>query len=145
MNLKEFEELTQNVKKENPRWFGLDSDAIPTVEVIELAEKNYNIKFPSSYKEFLLQHGGGYFAFAVVYSMDGQSPFYIQNNVEVEFVWDKNFLPVIDFETGDMAGFRVSEGMCDEMVALYNHEESTITDLNLNFFEALVRYGFKMK
>lgn len=145
MNSKEFEELTQSVKESNPRWFELDSDAIPTVEVIGLVEKYYNIKFPISYKDFLLQHGGGYFAFVVVYSMDGQSPFYIQNNVKVAFVSDKNFLPVIDFETGDRAGFRVIDGICDEMVALYNHEEGKIIDLNINFFEALARYGFKMK
>lgn len=36
MNFKEFEELTQKVKTENPRWFGIESDSVPTVEDIEL-------------------------------------------------------------------------------------------------------------
>lgn len=144
MNLKEFEALTQKVKNENPNWFGLDSDTICTVERIELVEQYYNIKFPKGYKEFLLKYGGGYFAFTVVYSMDEHSSFYIQKNVKAESVRNKSFLPVIDLETGDVAGFRVRDGICDEMVALYNHEENTIADLNLNFFETLVRYGFRM-
>lgn len=144
MNVKEFDELTQKVKTENPRWFGLESDCVPTVEDIELLEKYYGIKFPNSYKEFILQHGGGYFAFTIVYSIDKQSLFYIKNNVEAEFVKEKNFLPIIDFETGDMAGFKINDGMCEELVALYNHEEGVITDLNLDLFDALAKYGFKI-
>ena len=38
MNVKEFDELTQKVKTENPRWFGLESDCVPTVEDIEFSE-----------------------------------------------------------------------------------------------------------
>ena len=144
MNIKEFEELTQKVKTENPMWFGLESDSVPTVEDIELLEKYYDIRFPNSYKEFIVQHGGGYFAFTIVYSMDKQSSFYIKNNVEVEFVKEKKFLPIIDFETGDMAGFKINDGMCEELVALYNHEENVIIDLKLDIFDTLAKYGFKL-
>ena len=144
MNVKEFEELTQKVKNKNPRWFGLESDCVPIVEDIELLEKYYGIKFPNSYKEFILQNGGGYFAFTIVYSMDEQSSFYIKNNVEVEFVKEKKFLPIIDFETGDMAGFKINAGMCEELVALYYHEEDVIIDLNIDLYDALAKYGFKM-
>lgn len=145
MNIKEFSDLTKDVKKQNPRWFGLESDSIPTVQMLESTEKYYYIKFPITYIEFLLQYGGGYFAFTVVYSMDEQSEFSIKNNVKLEFVKENNFLPVIDLETGDVIGFRICNGICDEKVSIYNHEEEIITDLNLDFFEVLVRYGFKMK
>ena len=145
MNLKEFEELTQKVKAENPKWFGLESDGIPTVEDIELLEKYYGIEFPDNYKAFILQYGGGYFAFTIVYSIDKRSSFYIKNNVEVEFVKEKNFLPIIDFETGDMAGVKISNGICEELMSLYDHEEDVIIDLNLNLFDALAKYGFKLE
>ena len=143
MNLKEFEELTQKVKAENPKWFGMESDCIPTVEDIELLEKYYGIRFPDNYKAFILQYGGGYFAFTIVYSIDKRSPFYIKNNVEVEFVKEKNFLPIIDLETGDMAGVKINNGICEELMALYDHEENVIIDLNLDLFDALAKYGFK--
>ena len=81
MNKKEFEEMIQTVKNKNPRIFGLNSDCKPAAEDIELLEKYYNIVFPRSYKEFLLQYGGRYFAYTVVYSLDIQSPFYIVQTV----------------------------------------------------------------
>jgi len=144
MNKREFEELTQSVKIKNPKIFGLDSDCKPTIKDIELMEEYYNIVVPMSYKEFLLKYGGGYFAFIIVYSLDNQSPFYVKKNVSVEFVNDNNFFPVIDFETGDLAGFKVENGICEDSIALYNHEEKIISDIKLNFYDALGKYGLKV-
>ncbi|MDE5778889.1 MAG: SMI1/KNR4 family protein [Lachnospiraceae bacterium] len=144
MNKREFEELIQRVKIKNPRIFSLDSDCKSTIEDVELIEKYYNIVFPKSYLEFLLQYGGGYFAFTVVYSFDKQSPFYVRNNVSTEFVNDNSFFPVIDFETGDLAGFKIFNGICEDSIMLYNHEEKTISDIKLNFYDALVKYGLRL-
>lgn len=143
MNKKEFEELTQRVKNKNPRIFGLDSDCKPTSEEIDLLEKYYNVVLPESYKEFLLQHGGGYFAYTVVYSLDNQSPFYVKNNVSVDFIKNNKFFPIIDFETGDLAGFKIDNGICKDTIVLYNHEEKMISDTSLNFYDALGKYGLK--
>ena len=144
MDKKEFDELTQKVKNNNPKIFGLDADCIPTIENIELIEKYYGIVFPKSYKEFVLQYGGGYFAFTVIYSFDEQSPFYIKNNVALEFININNFFPIIDFETGDMAGFKIDNGICEDSIMLYNHEEGIISDLKLGFYDAIVKYGLKL-
>ena len=144
MDKKEFDELTQKVKNNNPKIFGLDADCIPTIENIELIEKYYGIVFPKSYKEFVLQYGGGYFAFTVIYSFDEQSPFYIKNNVALEFININNFFPIIDFETGDMAGFKIDNGICEDSIILYNHEEGIISDLKLGFYDAIVKYGLKL-
>ncbi|MBD5136859.1 MAG: SMI1/KNR4 family protein [Lachnospiraceae bacterium] len=144
MNKKEFEELMLRVKTKNPRIFGLDSDCKPTVEDIEMMEKYYNIVFSKSYKDFLLQYGGGYFAFTIVYSLDKQSCFYIKNNVSVEFVKDNKIFPIIDFETGDLAGFKVYNGRCEDTIVLYNHEEKRTSDTKLNFYDALGKYGLKL-
>ena len=143
MNKKEFDKMIQTVKDKNPRIFGLNSDCMPTAEDIELLEKYYNIVFPKSYKEFLLQYGGGYFAYTVVYSLDVQSPFYIKNNVSLEFVKNNNIFPIIDFETGDLAGFKVNNGICEDIIILYSHEEKILSDTKMNFYDALGKYGLK--
>lgn len=144
MDKREFEELAQKVKIKNPRIFDLDADCKPTIKDIELMEEYYHIVFPRCYKEFLLQYGGGYFAFTIVYSLDSQSPFYVKNNVSIEFINDNKFFPVIDFETGDLAGFKVNNGICEDSIVLYNHEEKVTSDIKLNFYDAIEKYGFKV-
>lgn len=144
MNKKEFEELIQRIKAKNPRIFGLESDCTAKVEDIEMMEKYYNIVFPESYKDFLLQYGGGYFAFTIVYSFDKQSCFYVKNNVSVQFVKDNKIFPIIDFETGDLAGFKVDNGRCEDTIVLYDHEEKIISDTELNFYDALGKYGLNI-
>lgn len=143
MDKKEFEKIIQCAKIKNPLIFSLEADCKPKIDQIEKIEKYYNIIFPKSYKDFLLQYGGGYFAFTVVYSMDWQSPFYIINNVNKEFVNANKFLPIIDFETGDLAGFRVHNETCEDSILIYNHEEKVISDLKLDFYSALAKYGFR--
>lgn len=63
MNKKEFEGLIQRIKTKNPEIFSLDSDCPARAEGIEMMEKYYDVVFPESYKDFLLQCGGGYFGF----------------------------------------------------------------------------------
>lgn len=144
MDKKEFDELIQRVKENKPKIFGLDADEIPTVTDIEMIEKYYEIVFPKSYKEFVLQYGGGYFAFTVVYSFDKQSSFYIKNNVTTEFINTNQIFPIIDFETGDIAGFRINDGICEDSMMLYNHEEKMLSELRIDLYEALVKYGLKL-
>lgn len=145
MNIKEFQKLTQKTKEKNPRIFDLDTDVIPTQKDIEQIQNYYKVLFPKSYKEFLLQYGGGYFAFLVVYSLDEESPFFIKNNVEIDYVQDRGFIPVIDFETGDVAGFRIVNGSCEEMISIYNHEEDIIIGTKMDFFDALATYAFNLE
>ena len=145
MDKKEFDELIQQVKENKPKLFGLDADEIPTITDIDMIEKYYGIVFPKSYKEFVLQYGGGYFAFTVVYSFDKQSSFYIKNNVTTEFINSNQIFPVIDFETGDLAGFRINNGICEDSIVLYNHEEKMLSELKIGLYDALVKYGLKLQ
>lgn len=144
MDKKEFDELIQRVKEDKPKIFGLDADEIPTITDIGMIEKYYGIVFPESYKEFVLQYGGGYFAFTVVYSFDKQSSFYIKNNVAIEFINTNHIFPIIDFETGDIAGFRIKDGICEDSMILYNHGEKVLRELKIGLYEALVKYGLKL-
>ena len=143
MDIREFEELIQKAKTDNPKMFDLDSDNKPSIEYIKSVEKYYGIVFPASYNDFLLRHGGGYFAYTVVYSLDEQSPFYVLNKVAIEFVKTNNFFPVIDFETGDVAGFKIDNCVCEDSIILYDHEKKVVRDLKMGFYDSLVKFGLK--
>ncbi|MDE6434446.1 MAG: hypothetical protein K2L07_09485 [Lachnospiraceae bacterium] len=96
-------------------------------------------------QEFVLQYGGGYFAFTVVYSFDKQSLFYIKNNVTKEFISNNIFFPVIDFETGDLAGFRINENICEDSISFYYHEDNRISDLNADFYEIMAKHSLGLE
>ena len=145
MNRQEFVELMLEVKRSRPKIFELEADNIPTVADIESVEKYFGVVFPKKYKEFVLQYGGGYFAFTVVYSFDKQSLFYIKDNVTKEFISNNKFFPVIDFETGDLAGFRINENICDDSMSIYNHENNRISDLNADFYEIMAKHGLGLE
>lgn len=81
----EFNQLIEKVKKENPMIFCLESDCKANITKIEMIENYYGIVLPKSYKEFLMQYGGGYFAYTIVYSADDESPYYLISNVDKQF------------------------------------------------------------
>lgn len=143
MDLTEFKKKVFEEKIKNPILFELEADCISTSEQINEMELYYKIKFPSSYRDFLAEYGGGYFAFILVYSIDRNSPFYLPSNVNIEFVLKEKFLPIIDLETGDLAGFRINDGVCEDSVVIYNHENKIIKDLNIGLFEFILMYGVK--
>lgn len=144
MNIHNFVELIQETKVKRPKIFSLDADCKANAEDICMIEAYYDLQLPSSYKEFLMQFGGGYFAFVVVYSLDAHSDFFLKKNADPEFVKANNFLPVVDFETGDLAGFRIVNGACEAQMSLFNHDEQAITDLGLDFFDVLAEYGLNI-
>lgn len=144
MEINDFAARVQEERIKRPGIFGLDADCRASVEDIGMIEAYYGVQLPLSYKEFLMQFGGGYFAFVVVYSLDANSDFYLKKNVDPEFTKANNFLPVVDFETGDLAGFRIVNGVCEEQMSIFNHDEEGITDLGQDFFEVLVEYGLDL-
>lgn len=93
---------------------------------------------------FLKEYGGGYFAYTVVYSCDSNSDFYILKRVAKDWVEKNNFFPVIDFETGDLAGFKVRDKVCENRISVFDHDIDNIVVSNEgDFFEALVQYGLR--
>ena len=55
----------------------------------------------------------------------------------------KVFLPVVDLETGDLLGFGIDAGICKSKVTLYSHEEEALQGMQMDFYEALLKYGLK--
>lgn len=143
MDRHNFENMVREMMEKKPKLFALESDNKASVEMIEIVEKYYEIKLSDSYKYFVNQYGGGYFGFIVVYSCDYNGMFYIKDNVLKEWVLERSFLPVIDFETGDFLGFKIENGVCQNIVVLYLHEENELQTLEIDFYDALLKYGLK--
>lgn len=120
-----------------------ESDAKVDIEKMEDVEKYYDIILPDTYKDFVSQYGGGYFGFIVVYSCDCNGMFYIKDNVLKEWVVEKCFLPVVDLETGDFLGFEIDAGICKSKVTMYSHEEEALQEMQIDFYEALLKFGLK--
>lgn len=143
MNKQDFENVVRKMMDEKPILFALESDNKASAEMIEIVEGYYGIKFPDSYKGFVSEYGGGYFGFIVVYSCDCNGMFYIKNIVSKEWVLKKSFLPVVDFETGDLLGFEIENGVCRNVVSLYLHEENELHLLEMDFYDAILEHGLK--
>lgn len=138
-----FPNKVRQMVEKKPRLFALESDAKADIEKIEDVEKYYDAILPDAYKDFVNQYGGGYFGFIVVYSCDCNGMFYIKDNVLKEWVAEKSFLPVVDFETGDFLGFEIKAGICQNTIALYSHEEDELHEIEMDFYEALLKFGLK--
>ena len=139
-----FQNKVNEIMKEKPRLFALESDIKANREMIELVENYYNVLLPDTYKDFVKQYGGGYFGFIIVYSCDCNGMFYIKDKVLKEWVLEKKFLPIVDLETGDFLGFEITDGVCQDTVALYSHEEDEVEELGIDFYGALLKYGLNI-
>lgn len=144
MNIQQFNEKVDLVRTKKPILFELEADNIPSSDVIDSFEKEYGLVLPTSYKEFLYVYGGGYFAYVIVFSLDAGSEFSLKKNVAIEEVNRSSYLPMVDLETGDTLGFQLVDGECSETVMLYNHEDNTLVNTGLDFFETLCKYGLKL-
>ena len=143
MEKSDFDEKIRKIAQSRPRLFALDADGTASAEMIADVERYYGIKLPDSYKEFVQRYGGGYFGYTVVFSCDCKGAFYIRKKVSKEWMIEKNFLPVIDLETGDYLGFSVKEEGSSDTLLLYLHEEDCLQDTGIDFYEALLKYGLK--
>ncbi len=140
----EYIDFINEVEKSNPILFELHGDRTASDLDIDKIEMYCDIKFPESYKIFLKEYGGGYFAYTVVYSCDANSDFYILKRVTKEWVEKNSFFPVIDFETGDLAGFKVSDKVCESKISVLHHGIGNIEVCKeCDFFDALVKYGLR--
>lgn len=144
MNIIEFEKKVDEMAKKDPTLIALESDRRASSKMVFDIENYYDFEFPKDYIDFLKRYGGGYFGFVVVLSFDQNGNFYIKNNVSKQWIAEKNFLPFIDLETGDFIGFLIQNRICTEKIAIYSHEEDKLSELNLDFYDVLLKYGFNL-
>ena len=141
MDKRIFQNKVNEIFQKNPKIFALESDARADYKMIKDVEEYYNITLPEFYKDFLNQYGGGYFGFIIIYSCDCNGMFYIKDYVAREWVIKRFFLPIVDFETGDYLGVEIKEGICQSIISLYSHGENILHELEMDFYDALLKYG----
>jgi hypothetical protein len=129
------------LKSKKPILFELERDkAVSEDEIVE-CEKKYGLSFPDSYKKILMEFGGGYIGYIIMYSLDKKGLFNLKNYVSNEMIDRYNMLPVIDLETGDYIGFDIENNICTEKLVIFLHEDNNKKVLNMNFYELLLFVG----
>ncbi len=116
MDFSEFKELTSSLKAKKPIWFSLETDPLATDSEIEAAETQLRILLPIEYKSFVSEYGGGYFAFAIVYSVANSDWNIVRMNQKFAI---PQFVAISDNGCGDLYGYRVVDNSCVSTVSLW--------------------------
>ena len=143
MNYTDFMKEVELTKKKNPFLFKLEHDDVASELDINESEKYYGISFSESYKSVLMNLGGGYFGYIVLYSLDKSGLFYLQDYVSISMIEEFGMLPVIDLETGDYIGFDIENNKCTENLVTWIHEEKNKAKIDFDFYELLINMGLK--
>lgn len=122
MNFSEFEKKVDERQKNNPIWFGLESDCLPSELDLVKVQKNLGVEFPEEYMKFIKKYGGGYFALGVVYSLDPSSDFNIFKINEDNSSVRDGYVLFSDNGSGDFYAFKVSGNRCLSGVCARDHE-----------------------
>ena len=140
MDFARFTEIVGNVKTKHPHFFELEHDKIPTMEDVLAFQEQYQIILPENYIQFLLNFGGGYFGFAIIYSLDKDSYFSIYKHNPSKV---KDLLFIADNECGDYYAFQIENGRCSEEVVFYDHDNNVVEQEAVfpDIFEYLVKTG----
>ena len=141
MEFSAFNEIVDRLRKNNKVMFALSNDSIATETELVKVEDYYQINLPKDYTKFLQTYGGGYFGYTIIYSCDSCSRFYLFDNVDIDWVKEYHFFPIIDFETGDLAGYRVNGQNCEKLISLFCHDDNSITDCYVNLFDFILKHG----
>lgn len=99
--------------------------------------------FSPQYREFMSDHGGGYFGFVLVLGVAPQSPWSVVDmNANARAA---RFLTLVDSGTGDLFGQSVDEeGRCASPIDIIDHEDRTIhRSALLDLYEMVVRLGLE--
>lgn len=122
MNFQEFAKLAGKAKIKHPRWFALAADRIPSGAEISNAERLLEVALPDDYKQFIRQYGGGYYAFANVFSLDMNSDWYLcAKNREYHYIREP-YLRISENGSGDYYGYKGSNRQCSTEIWFFDHE-----------------------
>lgn len=136
MKKDEFDRIVAEAEAKHPLWFQLDRDPPATLDKIVQAERNLGGRLPDEYRDFLLAHGAGHFAFALILGVETGSEW---NIVQHKSALPVDFVPVSDTGTGDYFGFVVRNGRCDRPVAFWDHETGSVQESAFpDFYEMLL-------
>lgn len=141
MEFERFQHFVERARKEKPLLLELEPDRPPQMQEVLEFQRQHKLQLPEGYRQFLLHYGGGYFGYAILYSLDPDSCFYLgaQNPEE-----PGAFLRVADNECGDDYGLPIQQGICGEEVYFLDHETQTAEGpVFADVLEYLVKEGLR--
>ena len=137
-----FEKIVNDVMDKKPILFELERDRIVSEDEIKQVENSLHFTLPKNYNSFVKKYGGGYFGFTVVLSCDLQGKFYIGKYYDIynQLFKDASFLPLMDFETGDLLGVKINSSDSEEKMYMYLHDTNSFIQKDFDFLEAVIKY-----
>ena len=142
MDFEAFKELVEKTKTDHPVWFGLEPDESPNETAVTEAEMKLGAKLPIDYKNFILEYGGGYFAFSNVFSLEERSDW---NLVDLNYKYDairNGHVLISENGSGDFYGFKFVNGVCEPRIYFYDHEVETWCESpHSNLFDYLEKFA----
>ncbi|MDG9668164.1 SMI1/KNR4 family protein [Hahella sp. CR1] len=121
MNFEDFKKCVCEAKSAHPFWFDFEPDDAPDQDSLIRAEQMLEARLPQEYKDFLLQYGGGYFAFGNVFSLEEGSEWnLIDINAEFAHLRAGRVL-ISENSNGDFFGFDVRDGVCQSELCFWDH------------------------
>lgn len=116
----EFVEAVERAQQAQPLWFDLEPDALLEPHQLASLEESLRVTLPEDFVWFLSRYGGGYFAFAEIYSGDVQSPVYLCGKQHRALAGSG--LAFSDNGCGDLYFFPVVDGVAIDRVEVLDHE-----------------------
>jgi hypothetical protein len=148
MELEEFEVQLRAIRaaragREYPPGFQLFDSLLASDEDLAIVETALRTRLPQKYKEFMRRFGGGAFLFLELLparSEDGRLDDLLARN-KGDFAVP-NFVAVAPVGTGDWWGFVTSDGVCEEQVYFWDHEDGHVEPDCPDFLDFAARHGF---
>ncbi|MBP5123763.1 SMI1/KNR4 family protein [Pseudomonas protegens] len=121
MNVEDFKQLLDERKRSHPIWFELPSDRLASQTQVLEAQQALGLQLPADYTWFLKECGGGYFALAMLYSLDSSSDFHLLQINRAHPVIASTHLLFSENGCGDFYGFRIDNRHCLASVEFFDH------------------------
>ncbi len=142
MNYYEFSAAVRSIMEKRPHLFKLERDLPLSSEQLREAEEALGLSLPCDCRRFLSEFGAGYFGFAVVYSPEEASDFFMLRGGRGV---PAGYIPISDNGCGDLYLFRANDGICSDELYFLDHERGKISPAKYgSILDFLLRVGLDL-
>lgn len=147
MDYSEFRELA-NLERDaraelEDEEFKLFESRTASVADLRSAEAEVGVEFPSDYRLFMEEFGGGRFLFVEMLPLRTGAEFE-ESVVSATLTWgDDRFVAIAAVGTGDYWGFPVKDGRCVDTIVMACHGEDGFLEESDSFLDFVVSRGLR--
>lgn len=145
MNIEQFKAIHAHYIIEKPKIFALaEPDRLATAEDIAKVESEIGVSLPISYREFLLNFGGGAIGFLILFSTDIASEnFLVKKRLESLRCLPPELLAFSDDFAGGYYVFKIGGGSGEDSIFHWNMDGGLQKTSFNDLFEFVVRYAYE--